>query len=77
MLGFLIAVDGQLFTFGAGTDGVLGHGGSGDAATPAVYADITTPTLVDALISERVVDVSVGESHMGAVTASRMLFTWG
>ena len=59
---------GQLYTWGIGQDGRLGHGDE-----RYVYE----PTLVDALKEESCVAVSAGYSHTAVVTDEGRLITWG
>ena len=71
----LVSDGGALFTFGAGTHGVLGHGDTDDRPTPTRVGfppgGGATPTL------PRVVQVSCGSLYMAAVTADGRLYTWG
>jgi len=50
---------GELFTFGAGDNGKLGHGGKGDERVPR---------LVEALVGKKVVGASAGDEHTAAWT---------
>lgn len=65
-----ITTSGQLYTWGRGTYGRLGHGNSDDKLTP---------TLVQALEDYRVVDVALGsgDSHTLCLTEDGLIFAWG
>lgn len=64
----VVTANGELFTFGQGRFGKLGHGNSDDKALP---------TLVAALKSHRVVDVACGDSHTLCVTEQGRVFAFG
>ncbi|XP_065082582.1 probable E3 ubiquitin-protein ligase HERC2 [Ochlerotatus camptorhynchus] len=66
----VITTTGELFTWGKGTYGRLGHGNSDDKFVP---------TQVQALKSYKVVDVALGsgDAHSMCVTDSGLLFAWG
>ncbi|KAI4321154.1 hypothetical protein MLD38_034572 [Melastoma candidum] len=75
----LIATSGQLFTFGDGTFGALGHGDR---------ENVTYPKEVESLLGLRTISVACGVWHTAAVVevivmqsssaaASGKLFTWG
>ncbi|KAG6529918.1 hypothetical protein ZIOFF_012135 [Zingiber officinale] len=73
----IITTTGQLFTFGDGTFGVLGHG---DRQT------LLFPREVESLVGLKTIDVSCGVWHTAAIvevmvtqssTSSGKLFTWG
>ena len=61
-------VKGDLFTFGSGDYGMLGHGGEGDEEVPR---------LVEALVGKKVVGVSKGAYHTAVWTETGELFTCG
>ncbi|XP_058836150.1 probable E3 ubiquitin-protein ligase HERC2 isoform X2 [Topomyia yanbarensis] len=65
-----ITSSGELYTWGRGTYGRLGHGNSDDKFVP---------TQVQALKSYNVVDVALGsgDAHSMCVTDSGLLFAWG
>ncbi|XP_076028585.1 E3 ubiquitin-protein ligase HERC2 isoform X2 [Oratosquilla oratoria] len=65
-----ITSQGELFTWGRGNYGRLGHGSSDDH---------NIPTLVTALKGERVVDVACGsgDAQTVAVTDSGLVYSWG
>ncbi|XP_058465564.1 probable E3 ubiquitin-protein ligase HERC2 [Malaya genurostris] len=65
-----ITSSGELFTWGRGTYGRLGHGNSDDKFVP---------TQVQALKSYKVVDVALGsgDAHSMCVTDAGLLFAWG
>ena len=60
--------EGELFTFGSGDFGRLGHGGTENEAVPR---------LVEALTGKKVVGTSAGETHTAAWTEEGELFTFG
>lgn len=64
----VITSNGELFTFGQGRFGKLGHGNSDDKSIP---------TLVTALKSHKIVDVSCGDSHTLCVTDQGKVFVFG
>jgi len=59
--------EGELFTFGHGLYGKLGHGGTGEYV----------PTLVEALAGKKVVGASAGRDHTVTLTEAGELFTFG
>ncbi|XP_055600343.1 probable E3 ubiquitin-protein ligase HERC2 isoform X2 [Uranotaenia lowii] len=65
-----ITSSGELFTWGRGTYGRLGHGNSDDKFIP---------TQVQALKSYRIVDVALGsgDAHSMCVSDTGLLFAWG
>jgi alpha-tubulin suppressor-like RCC1 family protein len=63
-----IASDGNLYTWGMGRDGQLGHGDT----EPRLE-----PTLVSALADKTVVAVSCGATHTAALTDEGRVYTWG
>lgn len=64
----LVTKQGQIFSWGEGTSGRLGHG---------VEADVSHPKLVDALGGSTIELAACGEFHTCAVTLSGDLYTWG
>lgn len=64
----LVTRQGQVFSWGDGSGGKLGHG---------LDADISRPKLIDALSGFNVVSVDCGEYHTCAVTVTGDLYTWG
>ncbi len=63
-----IAASGQVFTFGRGYDGQLGHG---------TLDSTDEPRLVSALQNERIVLIAAGYSHTLAYSESGALYAWG
>mmetsp|Transcript_67455 Transcript_67455/g.161835 ORF Transcript_67455/g.161835 Transcript_67455/m.161835 type:complete len:689 (-) Transcript_67455:55-2121(-) len=63
-----VAESGELYTWGYGKDGSLGHGDTKDALMPKA---------VRALQSKIVRSLSCAEHHIAAVTDSGVLYTWG
>lgn len=64
----VISSAGEVYTFGQGRFGKLGHGNSDDK---------TVPTLITALKSHKVVDVSCGTSHTLCATDQGKVFVFG
>uniref|UniRef100_W8AHF9 HECT-type E3 ubiquitin transferase n=1 Tax=Ceratitis capitata TaxID=7213 RepID=W8AHF9_CERCA len=65
-----IAISGNLYTWGRGTYGRLGHGNSDDKLTP---------TLVHALRDHCIIDVALGsgDSHTLCLNAEGLVYAWG
>ena len=63
-----VTMSGELFTFGNGSSGQLGHNSSNSEFVPRV---------VEGLLGKHVVMASAGSSHTVAVTISGELFTFG
>eukprot|EP00929_Paragymnodinium_shiwhaense_P114655 TRINITY_DN83117_c0_g1_i1.p1 TRINITY_DN83117_c0_g1~~TRINITY_DN83117_c0_g1_i1.p1 ORF type:complete len:700 (+),score=159.05 TRINITY_DN83117_c0_g1_i1:182-2281(+) len=63
-----VSESGEVYTWGCGKDGQLGHGDAKD-----VYA----PKAVRALQSKLIRHVSCAEHHCAAVSESGVLYTWG
>ncbi|WOK99091.1 PH, RCC1 and FYVE domains-containing protein 1 [Canna indica] len=64
----LVTKQGEVYTWGEESGGMLGHG---------VDADVPQPKLVDTLVNMNVEFVACGEHHSCAVTLSGELYTWG
>ncbi|OMO79108.1 Zinc finger, FYVE-type [Corchorus olitorius] len=64
----LVTRQGQIFSWGEGSGGRLGHG---------VEADVSQPMLISALSESAIGFVACGDFHTCAVTLSGDLFTWG
>ena len=60
--------EGQLFTFGYGDDGRLGHGGEEDEYLPR---------LIEALAGKKVIGAASGDDHTAVWTWEGELFTFG
>lgn len=60
----LLSSTGQVFSFGTGQYGALGHGYSAAKQLP----DMICPTLIKGLASEKCICVSAGELHSAAIT---------
>ena len=58
----------QLFVWGKGKQGRLGLGAEDD---------VLIPTEIVSLSNLRVVQVSAGESHSGAITQNGKVYMWG
>ncbi len=67
---FSVAVSsvGCVYTWGAGTEGQLGHGDK---------TSVARPTLVRSLAGHAVVGIAAGEHHVLAVTNQGRVFSWG
>eukprot|EP01012_Entosiphon_sulcatum_P012277 TRINITY_DN17670_c0_g1_i1.p1 TRINITY_DN17670_c0_g1~~TRINITY_DN17670_c0_g1_i1.p1 ORF type:complete len:456 (-),score=38.97 TRINITY_DN17670_c0_g1_i1:11-1378(-) len=63
-----VTAEGELFTWGSGRGGRLGHGGA---------TNFAVPTKVKALAKHRVRHVAVGENHVACVADNGSVFTWG
>jgi hypothetical protein len=70
----LIHADGNLYTWGLGASGRLGHG---DTEQGNPRADCDRPTIVQALQGKPVLQCSFGYSHSAAVVDGNELYTWG
>ena len=64
----LLTGNSEVFTFGYGEEGQLGHGGDGDEPVPL---------LVKELFGKRVLQITVGEDHTCALTKDGKVFTFG
>jgi alpha-tubulin suppressor-like RCC1 family protein len=60
--------EGELFTFGHGYVGRLGHGG---------YQEERVPRLVEALVGKKVIGAAAGDNHTAVWTATGELFALG
>uniref|UniRef100_A0A7S2SHN0 FYVE-type domain-containing protein n=1 Tax=Mucochytrium quahogii TaxID=96639 RepID=A0A7S2SHN0_9STRA len=65
---YSVALDlsGQLYTWGAGDSGCLGHGSMEDVDSPRRIKDLTSVSAIDC-----------GEFHMGVIRESHDVYTWG
>ena len=66
----VISEEGQLYTFGVGKWGVLGHGNEKNVA-------FNQPRLVERLSKHKVIDIAMGEYHTVALTDDGNVWTWG
>ena len=66
----VISEEGQLYTFGQGNWGVLGHGNENSV-------NYKKPKHVQGLSKQVVVDVAMGEYHTIALTEDGNVWTWG
>lgn len=64
----LITKQGEIFSWGEGLSGRLGHG---------VESDISSPKLIDTLCGLNVTSAACGDYHTCATTISGDLYTWG
>lgn len=67
-LSAFLSENGLLSTCGHGADGALGHG---------TQDHVTTPRLVEDLMTVEVVHIAVGVRHMVAITSDAAAYTWG
>ena len=79
-----LTADGTLFTFGAGGNSRLGHGGDAVDATPHVAMPQRVTGFGPAGVAGKVAACAVGEYHMAALTAAGEggeagghVYTWG
>jgi alpha-tubulin suppressor-like RCC1 family protein/Ca2+-binding EF-hand superfamily protein len=70
----MIHADGNLYTWGLGASGRLGHD---DTEQGNPRADCERPTIVRALRGKAVLQCSLGYSHSAAVVDGNELYTWG
>nr|CAB3252595.1 ZF(ZZ)-8 zinc finger protein [Phallusia mammillata] len=63
-----LSEDGEVYSWGEGVDGKLGHGNR---------SSIDHPRVIESLRSEHVVEIAAGGSHSAAISATGRLFTWG
>ncbi len=63
-----LSVDGEVFSWGEGDDGKLGHG---------TRSPCDRPRVIEALRGKEVADVAAGGAHSACVLASGDLYTWG
>ena len=65
---FFIVDSSDVYTWGHGVNGRLGHGDE---------ADHLVPKVVQTLLGKEIRGVSCGPSHTAAINVSGELFTWG
>ncbi|XP_054270101.1 E3 ubiquitin-protein ligase HERC2 isoform X2 [Macrosteles quadrilineatus] len=63
-----LTFDGEVYSWGEGDDGKLGHGNK---------SMCDRPTLVEALRGKEIVNIACGGSHSAAITVHGELYTWG
>ncbi|CAH1964040.1 unnamed protein product [Acanthoscelides obtectus] len=63
-----LSSDSDVYSWGEGDDGKLGHGNR---------QSYETPKLIEALQGYEIVDIACGGAHSAAITASGDLYTWG
>ncbi|VEN50261.1 unnamed protein product [Callosobruchus maculatus] len=63
-----LSADSDVYSWGEGDDGKLGHGNR---------QSYETPKLIEALQGYEIVDIACGGAHSAAITASGHLYTWG
>ncbi|WCJ21272.1 Regulator of chromosome condensation (RCC1) family with FYVE zinc finger domain [Euphorbia peplus] len=64
----LVTKQGEIFSWGEGSGGKLGHGAE---------FDVPNPKLIDTLAGMNIESVACGENHTCAVTLSGDLYSWG
>jgi len=72
----LIHRNGSVYMWGIGNSGRLGFSGT-DVGLKSNNVDVSTPTLVKALLGYSVLVVSCGHSHTAAICSTGDLFVWG
>lgn len=63
-----VSESGEVYTWGSGKDGQLGHGDS---------KDVFAPKAVRSLMSKLIRHISCAEHHVATVSESGVLYTWG
>ncbi|XP_018562377.1 E3 ubiquitin-protein ligase HERC2 isoform X2 [Anoplophora glabripennis] len=63
-----LSADNDVYSWGEGDDGKLGHGNR---------SSCETPKLIEALQGYEIVDIACGGAHSSAITSSGHLYTWG
>ncbi|CAH1402584.1 unnamed protein product [Nezara viridula] len=63
-----LSADGEVYSWGEGEDGQLGHGNKSMCDRPCV---------IEVLHGKNVVDIACGGAHSAAITANGELYTWG
>ncbi|ODN06550.1 E3 ubiquitin-protein ligase HERC2 [Orchesella cincta] len=63
-----LSADGDVYSWGEGDDGKLGHGNK---------SNCDRPRIIEALRGKEIVDIACGGAHSAAITARGELFTWG
>nr|XP_022903495.1 E3 ubiquitin-protein ligase HERC2 isoform X1 [Onthophagus taurus] len=63
-----LSADNDVYSWGEGDDGKLGHGNK---------KDYDRPKVIEALQGYEIVDIACGGAHSAAITSSGQLFTWG
>ncbi|RXG68740.1 E3 ubiquitin-protein ligase HERC2 [Armadillidium vulgare] len=63
-----LSADGDVYSWGEGDDGKLGHGNK---------SSYDRPRLIEALQGKDVVDIACGGAHSAAITSGGELYTWG
>jgi E3 ubiquitin-protein ligase HERC2 len=65
---YYIPLSFQVFSWGEGEDGKLGHNNR---------LSLDKPRLIESLKSKRIRDIACGSSHSAAITSNGELYTWG
>ncbi|XP_073987726.1 E3 ubiquitin-protein ligase HERC2 isoform X1 [Rhodnius prolixus] len=63
-----LSAEGEIYSWGEGEDGQLGHGNKSMCDRPRV---------IEALHGKHIVDIACGGAHSAAITANGELYTWG
>lgn len=63
-----LSSDGDVYSWGEGDDGKLGHG---------TKSSCDRPRIIECLRGKEVVDIACGGAHSGCLTANGELYTWG
>ena len=68
----VITSEGRIFTWGKNDSGQLGDGTTSDILTPNNITDDFSLN-----IEEKIIEISLGQTHSAAITSEGRIFTWG
>lgn len=68
---------GEVYTWGSGTNGRLGHGDSVSAGAAKIGKGVRAPRRVESLKNVAVIQVSAGDGHTLCLTGGGRVFAWG
>ncbi|GAB1604494.1 E3 ubiquitin-protein ligase HERC2-like [Argonauta hians] len=63
-----LSAEGEVYTWGEGEDGKLGHG---------IKIPCDRPRMIETLRGKEVIDIAAGGAHSACITANGELYTWG
>ncbi|XP_023713900.1 E3 ubiquitin-protein ligase HERC2 [Cryptotermes secundus] len=63
-----LSAEGEVYSWGEGDDGKLGHGNRSSCERPRV---------IEALRGKEIIDIACGGAHSAAITSNRDVYTWG
>ncbi|XP_068082847.1 E3 ubiquitin-protein ligase HERC2 [Anabrus simplex] len=63
-----LSAEGEVYSWGEGDDGKLGHGNRSSCERPRV---------IEALRGKEIIDIACGGAHSAAITCNREVYTWG